>query len=413
MHNICSCSPVRPALGGAAPKKMNILRTASQIAMVGMLAVASVQTHAQTWQTVVDFDSSSGQGIALLIDPFSADASQPGIFLGGQSATQIGGKIVHYETSTEELNLCDLSKGAIQRFASDTFGNLYAVGTHTLENRSKWLVMKSSDGGASWDVIDNGAEWFQYTTVANGVTVDPNGNVFVSGYSFDKKGVYAWRVRKGTEIAGEFVWSNTLTIADKLALGEEILYVPPAPGKHSGGIYAVGGRTPNSTTQWTVMRSTDGGASWQMVDKWNPTRTAAAANAIATDPEGNLYVVGYTSGRTTAWHVRRSTNGGAKWESLEDSGDSTGSYNQALAVATDAGGNVFVAGYTGAEGRVNWTVRCWSAVTQQWDDWSPSVRYPMSPVTSRAQGLAVTAAGDVYVTGYANGYGWLVQKLMP
>ena len=357
----------------------------------------------------MDPPGTSGQGSALLIDPFSDDISQPGIFLGGNIDTDSGGKIMHYETSTGVRSTCDSSPGWIRRFASDSQGKLFAVGQVT----GGWLVMKSPDGRVSWETIDHAAVWYpNYSSTAVGVTVDAEDNVFVSGYALEKNG-RSWRVRKGVETASGYTWSDSLKLSGNPAQGGEVLYVPPVQGKHAGGIYAVGHTTPKSVSLWTVMRSGNGGATWQIIDAWSPSKsTAAAANAIASDQDGNIYVVGYDSGRDpSGWWMRRSADGGASWNLIGPK-YSLGSYNQPLAVAADPSGNVFVAGYTGAGGHVNWTVRGWSASTG-WDNWPTSARHPLEPLTSRAEGLAVTALGEVYVTGRANESGWLVQRLIP
>ena len=375
------------------------------------MIAATICTHAQTWDTVVTL---GGQGSALMIDPFSEDTAQPGIFLGGKNGTQLGGKIFHYETSTVVLSTCDSSPGWIKRFASDSQGNIFAIGQMTSGTINHWLVMKSPDGGVSWQTIDHAANWHpNYSSTAVGVTVDAQNNVFVSGYALEKRG-RSWRVRKGVETASGYTWSDSLKLSGSAVQGGEILYVPPVQGKHAGGIYAVGHTTPKSVSLWTVMRSGNGGATWQSVDTWSPSKsTAAAANAITSDLDGNIYVVGYDSGRDpSGWWMRQSVNGGASWNLIGPK-YSIGSYNQPMAVAADPWGNVFVAGYTGAGGRVNWTVRGWSAITQQWDNWPASVRHPMEPFTSRAEGLAVTALGEVYVTGSANEFGWLLQRLIP
>jgi hypothetical protein len=371
---------------------------------------ATFSTYAQTWETVVNL---GGQGEAIMIDPFSNDIAHPGIFLGGRNGTESGGKIFHYETSTDELSVIDSSPGRIRRFASDSQGNIFAVGL-TSGNTGHWLVMMSLDGGVSWQTIDDAANWHpKFSSSAVGVTIDPQDNVFVSGYALEQRGS-SWRVRKGVKTASGYTWTECLKLSGNPAQGGEIRYVPPVQGKHDGGIYAVGHTTPSSVTLWTVMRSSNGGATWQRVDAWSPsTKTAAAANAITSDQDGNIYVVGSDSGRDpSGWWMRRSDDGGANWNLIGPK-YSIGSHNQPRAVAADAWGNIFVAGYTGAGGHVNWTVRGWNATTKQWDNWPASVRHPMDPFTSRAEGLAVTALGEVYVTGSANGFGWLVQKLIP
>ncbi|HEU0038049.1 MAG TPA: hypothetical protein VFR76_02130, partial [Verrucomicrobiae bacterium] len=75
--------------------------------------------------------------------------------------------------------------------------------------------------------------------------------------------------------------------------------------------------------EWTVRRSTNGGATWTTVDTFVLPSTGssiyrAEARGIGADALGNLYVVGraaaqYKGSGYFHWVVRKTANGGASW----------------------------------------------------------------------------------------------------
>src|SRR5439155_17238582 len=67
------------------------------------------------------------------------------------------------------------------------------------------------------------------------------------------------------------------------------------------------------TNHWIVRRSTDGGASWSTVDAFTPGGFTTEADAITVDAAGNVYVVGvadYNTGNSY-WTVRKGVGGTA------------------------------------------------------------------------------------------------------
>lgn len=138
-----------------------------------------------------------------------------------------------------------------------------------------------------------------------------------------------------------------------------------------------------------------------------------AAAGAATDVDGNMYVAGYTNGDlagtgalggTDAVLVKYDVNGNFQWTRQFG----TALNEQARGVATDPDGNVYVSGYT--QGNMNganaglfdvFVVKYDTNGNQQWvvQDGSSSVDY--------AQGIATTKVLDgtisVYVTGYTYG----------
>jgi hypothetical protein len=302
--------------------------------------------------------------------------------------------------------------GRTYRLTKDAFGNLYSCGYDWRNNRQYWQVRKSSNGGVTWSVVDDASTWNSAgSSVALGLTTDSVGNVFASGSALDKQGNEYWVIRKGANLGS--TWSTSYK-SGKLATGKGVVFVNPVPGGHAGGLFAVGSLTATRTTQWSVLRSRDSGATWQWVDAWGTSKFngGAYARAITADGDGNIYVAGYDVMGVPAWYVRRSRDGGNTWQTILTE-YTAGDYNRADDIAADAAGNVYVAGLTqqtGSGGK--WTVRRWDAATQTWDQWPNELRHPLLGYAnvSVARGIIADAFGNVYATGDADGQ-WLVQKL--
>jgi hypothetical protein len=175
----------------------------------------------------------------------------------------------------------------------------------------------------------------------------------------------------------------------------------------------------SSSQAWIVRRSLDDGGTWTTVDAYQASSGyAATAFGAGADAQGNIYVVGRAampnkSGTSTHWQVRKSTNGGLSWTTVDDYA-LFGSGNQvALGFTADASGNLFVAGSASASatgGPYYWIVRenpggagIWSNVDN-------------FPYTSGAEAHAVAAdgIGNVFVGGQGSpasgAVHWLVRK---
>ena len=369
-----------------------------------LLAAAALTTHAQTWETLATLGSPKG-GNAVMIDPFSNPAL-PGLFIGGASSF---GSVLHLDQSTHPATLSssDPTSYQVQRLGSDNSGNLYSVGYATLGSQSLWQVRKSQDGGVTWVIIDNASTWSpRGDSTAFGVTADSNGNIYVSGqayFSTTAKMPY-WVIRKGANHGQS--WSTVFTSSKAIAIGSAMKFVPDLPGK-PGGVFGVGRQTPGGVTQWTVLRSRNSGQSWETVDAWTPAKnTAGIATGVTSDHQGNLFVIGYDSGgqSTPGWYVRASSDAGISWQTiLTNYSETSFSQTRPNDVAADSNGSLYVVGVTGGlSNRTTWTVRRWDATMGTWDTWGDALRFPLAPGLTwgvAARGVAVDAAGAVYITG--------------
>src|SRR5262249_31760152 len=97
----------------------------------------------------------------------------------------------------------------------------------------------------------------------------------------------------------------------------------------SGTIYAVGNAYTGDVTtgRQVILSSSDSGNNWSMLDDYAPPGRFVdfwfgLGGGIACDALGNLYVSSLTYDNDlilpTEWYVRRSTDGGATWITVDD-----------------------------------------------------------------------------------------------
>jgi hypothetical protein len=132
-----------------------------------------------------------------------------------------------------------------------------------------------------------------------------------------------------------------------------------------GNIYVVGqgtvtGKANTLYGHWVVRKSSDGGTSWITVDNYQLSSSAdSGASRFVSDSNGNLYVAGW--GQTTPsgnrhWIVRKNQGGNGAWSMTDDFQYGGTGAADPQAIASNASGNVFVGG-AGRSSSRHWIVR--------------------------------------------------------
>jgi hypothetical protein len=227
---------------------------------------------------------------------------------------------------------------------------------------------------------------------ANQLGVDPSsGNLFSATAG-------RWQLSKSSD--GGTNW----TLADTFALSTNAsAYAQGFAADDYGNLFLAGVvPTPLGPTHWVVRKSTDHGQSWTTVDTADNSPNAFARRIYSVPgTNGGLFVVGYrNSGGWWTWTVRRSRDGGATWSTV-DSGPEPGAVEgYANGITSDGAGNVYVVGRSGG-----WTVRSSSNGGDTWQTvYAGDPTYPAG-----ATDIVVDRTGSLWITGGYNG-GWAALR---
>jgi len=138
------------------------------------------------------------------------------------------------------------------------------------------------------------------------------------------------------------------------------------------------------------------------------------AYSVGADAHGNLYVAGalaaaYHGGAVWQWVVRKSSNGGSSWSTVDTYQFSASGNNQPTSFVADSKGNLYVAGRVNTTylGPNSWIVRENPGGTGSWST-VDNYQY-VSAGDTQPFAMAANASGNVFVGG-AGSNRWLVRK---
>ena len=321
--------------------------------------------------------------------------------------------IREYSSSTHSWSVVDLqgSTSGYGSYAGPILINsndIYVAGAIN----NIWTVRESTNAGSTWSTADN----FTYSSngqVANSIAENSSGDIYVAGSAYDTSGVQHWIVRKYTASSG--TWSTVDDFTYYSGAGASSVGVDS-----SGNIYVVGHGLDGSIEHWLVRKSTNGGSSWATVDDYVYSSYYAVATSLVIDKSNNVYVCGYgidSSNDPASWIVRKSADGGSTWSISEAYQYVTGKVSGPSAMATDANGNIYVDGYgDDSSGISHWLVQKSEDSGTTWtviDDFNYAVSANSNP-----SGIYVDSTGTIYVTGDApsasgGAANWITRILSP
>lgn len=275
--------------------------------------------------------------------------------------------------------------------AVDDAGNVYVAGMSCDRSGGACMTtVKYANTGmqewvATYDGSGSGAD------CATAMAIDHDGNLYVTGYStgagtgydvvtikYNQAGVECWvRRHNGPASMGDG--------ASAIAMGD------------SGKIYVTGSvAAPGYSSYYATIKYDSSGA-----EEWAVILTGlfgARDNArdIAVDNSGNVYVTGHSrgSGNTDDYTtVKYNSSGNEVWVRRYNGPDS--SYDEAVALALDDSGNVYVTGNSRGTSTDIATIKYSPSGIERW-----VARYD-GPDTLDDAGvdIAVDAGGNIYVTG--------------
>jgi len=337
----------------------------------------------------------SGNVVACGYERDDYSSSQPNWLIRKCTPT---GELLWSRTYAGTFGTADEASSA----AVDASGNVIVAGWYTYDGMNQyinWMTRKyDGTGSLLWSVSYDGAG--HQNDLAYSVAVDSSNNIIVGGYETATGQGYNWLIFK-YDPSGGLVWSRSY---NSPANNNDVAYGVAVDG--SGNVTAAGYENRPDLGQgynWLV-RKFDAGGDLLWSRTYNgPANMADVGRAVAVDASGNEYVAGYeqrsAAGINYRWMIRKYDPGGALLWSRTYGSAVAGGDNKAYSVAVDSGGSVYVAGYEDRSDlgqNLNWLVRKYDADGSLL--WSESYNSPANDWDA-AEGVAVGANGDVVVAG--------------
>jgi len=276
----------------------------------------------------------------------------------------------------------------------DGAGNIYVTGTSGAYPKGDYVTIKyNAAGKQQWVARYDGPSHAHDFPIA--LAVDKNGNVYVTGTSYQLGQDYA-TVKYNA--AGIEQWA-----ARHSGGADSNDYAEAIAVDDSGNVYVTGSGSLSisSYSDYVTIKYNASGTTQWLARYDGPADDHDGARAIAVDVAGNIYVTGesWAPGNFADYAtIKYNTNGVQQW--VDRYNGPTSDFDVANAIRLDAAGNVCVTGGSRSAG---------SRYAQ--DDYA-TIKYSPSGVRQwiarynapangydQAGGLAVDAAGHVYVTG--------------
>jgi len=286
--------------------------------------------------------------------------------------------------------------------AVDDSGNVYVTGySYGSGTFNDYATIKYyPNGNTAWVRRYNGSG--NLNDEAYAIDVDSSGNVYVTGRSFGSGTSYDYATLK-YYASGDTAWVRRYNGPGNS--GDEARAIAVDGSGNvcvTGNSYGSGTYNDYATLKYYL----NGDTAW--VRRYNgPSNDYDRANALAVDISGNVHVTGRSWGSGTSDDyvtLKYYPNGDTAWaRRYNGPGDFS---DEALAIAVDDSGKVYVTGYSSQFSSYPFnvdyaTLRYNSDGTTAWER-----RYNWTADNDdQALAIAVDGSGNVYVTGYSFGSG--------
>jgi uncharacterized delta-60 repeat protein len=281
---------------------------------------------------------------------------------------------------------------------SDGAGNIYVTGSSTGSgtNLDYATVKYNSAGQEQWAARYNGPA--NFIDIANAIAVDGSGNVYVTGLSAGITSLSDYATIKYNS-AGQQQW---VARYNGPANGTDEAFSIAVDG--SGNVYVTGQSLSGTNYDYaTIKYNSAGQPQWEA--RYNgPQSSIDNAAVVRVDGSGNVYVTGSSTGSGSGldYATIKYNSAGAQLWAVRYNGTNNGD-DVPSSMELDASGNIYVTGGSSGSTSSNdyLTIKYNSAGQELWN-----VRYNGTGNDNDvASGLAVSAAGNVYVTGSSIGQG--------
>ena len=279
--------------------------------------------------------------------------------------------------------------------AIDSTGNIYVTGVSLCPQTGFDIVTIKyhPDGSQEWIQRFDGAD--HDDDVVSGIAIDKSGNIYIAGATYNLNDFYDYLVIKyspdGTE-QWERTYNGTLSYDDGvygLTLDD------------NGNVFVTGlsNAVVGGANITTISYDPAGSMRWKS-EYDGTTHNVDLANAITNDISGNIYVTGLSvdslsSQGLTVEHyisIKYDNTGDTLWTARYSSGPHGD--DVAKTIGVDQSGNVYVCGENNISPFTLTSVKYNSAGVQQWAS--------VTDTAFQLNGMSVDAAGNSYITGQSN-----------
>jgi len=342
--------------------------------------------------------NSSDQAIALAVD------ASGNVFVTGSSEGSGGNSdyaVIAYSGAgvplwTNRYNGPGNSSDQAIASAVGASGNVFVTGSSTGSGGDSdyATIAYSGAGVALWTNRYNGPH--NGNDGARAVAVDASGNVFVTGYSY--AGLFGYDYATiAYSGAGVPLWTNLYR-----GSASEFAFATAVAVDASGNVFVTGSAGDGFTSHYATIAYSGAGVPLWTNRYSGSLYDSANASAVAVGGSGNVFVTGssYEGSGVTYATIAYSGAGVALWTNRYD-GSANGS-DQAIALAVDASGNVFVTGSSVGSTYDYATILYSGAGVPLWTNrYNGPGNSEDRPQTKSS--LAIGSDGAVYVTGASEG----------
>jgi hypothetical protein len=278
--------------------------------------------------------------------------------------------------------------------AVDGSGNVYITGCEDVigQGTNIWVRKYNTEGDVVWTDTYNGTA--NQSDCGEGIAVDGSGNVYVTGseYKSDTERSNIW-VRK-YDTNGYEIWTSTY---NGPANGDD--YGQGIAVDGNGNVYVTGceyvdGQNSNI---WARKYDSDGNEIWTKTYNGSVNGDDIGCG-IAVDGSGNVYVTGYEYVNGQDWNIwvrKYDSDGKELWTRTHNG--TANSEDAGCDIALDGGGNVYVVGY---EADIKEGLNIWLGKYDSDGNkiWTRTYNGPAND-DDEGYGIAVDGSGNIYVTG--------------
>ncbi|UOG73189.1 SBBP repeat-containing protein [Hymenobacter tibetensis] len=351
----------------------------------------------QLWQACYSGPDGGNQAAAAVAVARGGNVVVAGAVYNGSSTSDTDFATITYaEANGQQLWVtpyAGLTPGAdnAEGLVVDAVGNVYVTGSSS----SDYATLKySASGQLLWEARYNGPA--NGEDQATGLALDAAGNVYVTGRSAGSGAAYHYATVKYSA-SGQQLW------VARYSGGGILAYIPTAVAVDAAGNAYVTGHSEglSNNTAATLKYSTGGQLLWTAL--YTGFNNGVQATGLALDAAGNAYVTGSARRNNDDFDYTTlkyaSASGQQLWQAhYSGPGSST---DQASRIALDVAGNVVVTGTSGSGSAADYVTVKYTGTTGQ-PLWEARYNGPANG-EDQATGLAVDAAGNVYVTGRSVG----------